>query len=115
MSGFFPEARKFYYDCAQGPDAPAMASLKAVVPVSQILFGTYFSPEPIESTVNELPALKLPKRFEQMMLRGNAERLFRFTPSAIGSPQPSPAMPRGVRKRWPTRSALRYDATHTVE
>ena len=38
--GFLPEARKFYYDCAQGPDAPAMASLKAVVPVSQILFGT---------------------------------------------------------------------------
>jgi 6-methylsalicylate decarboxylase len=38
--GFLPEARKFFYDCAQGPDAPAMASLKAVVPVSQILFGT---------------------------------------------------------------------------
>jgi predicted TIM-barrel fold metal-dependent hydrolase len=38
--GFLPEARKFYYDCAQAPDAPAMASLKAVVPVSQILFGT---------------------------------------------------------------------------
>jgi 6-methylsalicylate decarboxylase len=38
--GFLPEARKFYYDCAQGPDAPAMASLKAVVPVSRILFGT---------------------------------------------------------------------------
>jgi len=38
--GFLPEAQKFYYDCAQGPDAPTMASLKAVVPVSQILFGT---------------------------------------------------------------------------
>jgi len=38
--GFLPEARKFYYDCAQAPDAPAMAALKAVVPVSQILFGT---------------------------------------------------------------------------
>jgi 6-methylsalicylate decarboxylase len=38
--GFVPEAQKFYYDCAQGPDAPAMASLRAVVPVSQILFGT---------------------------------------------------------------------------
>jgi predicted TIM-barrel fold metal-dependent hydrolase len=30
--GFLPEARKFYYDCAQQPDAPAMASLRAVVP-----------------------------------------------------------------------------------
>ena len=38
--GFLPEARKFYYDCAQAPDAPTMASLKAVVPVSQIMFGT---------------------------------------------------------------------------
>jgi len=38
--GFLPEARKFYYDVAQAPDAPAMASLKAVVPVSRILFGT---------------------------------------------------------------------------
>jgi len=38
--GFVAEARKFYYDCAQAPDAPAMASLKAVVPVSQIVFGT---------------------------------------------------------------------------
>jgi predicted TIM-barrel fold metal-dependent hydrolase len=38
--GFIAEARKFYYDCAQAPDAPSMASLKAVVPVSQIVFGT---------------------------------------------------------------------------
>jgi hypothetical protein len=26
--------------------------------------------------MNELPGLKLPRAFEQMMLRGNAERLF---------------------------------------
>jgi predicted TIM-barrel fold metal-dependent hydrolase len=38
--GFVPEARKFYYDVAQAPDQPSMASLRAVVPVSQILFGT---------------------------------------------------------------------------
>jgi 6-methylsalicylate decarboxylase len=35
-----------------------------------------YSPEPIESTVDPLPALKLSRAFEQMMLRGNAERLF---------------------------------------
>ena len=34
------------------------------------------SPEPIESTVNELPGLKLPRQFELALLRGNAERLF---------------------------------------
>jgi predicted TIM-barrel fold metal-dependent hydrolase len=46
------------------------------MPESRILFGTDYSPEPIESTVNELPGLKLTKEFEQMLLRGNAERLF---------------------------------------
>jgi predicted TIM-barrel fold metal-dependent hydrolase len=38
--GFLVEAQKFYYEIAQAPDAPSTASLKAVVPVSQILFGT---------------------------------------------------------------------------
>jgi 6-methylsalicylate decarboxylase len=38
--GFLPEAQKFYYEIAQAPDAPSTASLRAVVPVSQILFGT---------------------------------------------------------------------------
>lgn len=53
-----------------------MAAMRAFMPESQILFGTDYSPEPIESTVDELPGLKLPQEFEQMMLRGNAERLF---------------------------------------
>jgi hypothetical protein len=30
----------------------------------------------MESTLDPLPALKLSRTFEQMMLRGNAERLF---------------------------------------
>jgi predicted TIM-barrel fold metal-dependent hydrolase len=50
--------------------------LRQLMPESRILFGTDYSPEPIESTVNELPGLKLTKEFEQMLLRGNAERLF---------------------------------------
>ena len=53
-----------------------MAAMRAFMPESQILFGTDYSPEPMESTVNELPGLSLPKEFEQMLLRGNAERLF---------------------------------------
>lgn len=40
--GFVPVARKFYYDTAQVPNKPALSALKAVVPVSQILFGTDF-------------------------------------------------------------------------
>jgi predicted TIM-barrel fold metal-dependent hydrolase len=50
--------------------------MKAFMPESQVLFGTDYAPEPIESTVNPLPELKLSKAFEEMMLRGNAERLF---------------------------------------
>ena len=38
--GFSAEARKFYYDVAQAPERAPMAALKAVAPVSQMLFGT---------------------------------------------------------------------------
>jgi predicted TIM-barrel fold metal-dependent hydrolase len=38
--GFQPEAAKFYYDIAQAPERAPMAALKAVAPVSQLLFGT---------------------------------------------------------------------------
>ena len=46
------------------------------MPQEQLLFGTDYSPEPIESTVDELPGLALSPAFMQMMGRGNAERLF---------------------------------------
>jgi predicted TIM-barrel fold metal-dependent hydrolase len=46
------------------------------MPPDHILFGTDYSPEPIETTVDELPNLGLSKEFMQMMGRGNAERLF---------------------------------------
>ncbi|MGH6771406.1 MAG: amidohydrolase family protein [Xanthobacteraceae bacterium] len=39
-NGFQPEAAKFYYDIAQAPERAPMAALKAVAPVSQLLFGT---------------------------------------------------------------------------
>jgi predicted TIM-barrel fold metal-dependent hydrolase len=38
--GFSPEVRKFYYDIAQAPERAPMAALRAVAPVSQMLFGT---------------------------------------------------------------------------
>ena len=43
---------------------------------SHLLFGTDYSPEPIESTVDQLPGLKLQRQFELALLRGNAEKLF---------------------------------------
>jgi predicted TIM-barrel fold metal-dependent hydrolase len=75
-NGLYAELRKWYYDIAHASFPWPMAAMRAFMPESQILFGTDYSPEPIESTVNELPGLKLPREFEQMMLRGNAERLF---------------------------------------
>jgi predicted TIM-barrel fold metal-dependent hydrolase len=75
-NGLYAELRKWYYDIAHASFPWPMAAMRAFMPDTQILFGTDYSPEPIESTVNELPGLSLRKDFEQMMLRGNAERLF---------------------------------------
>jgi 6-methylsalicylate decarboxylase len=75
-NGLYAELRKWYYDVAHATYQWPFAAMKAFMPESQILFGTDYAPEPIESTVNPLPELKLSKGFEQMMLRGNAERLF---------------------------------------
>jgi predicted TIM-barrel fold metal-dependent hydrolase len=53
-----------------------MAAMMKFMPHDHILFGTDYSPEPIESTVNELPNLGLSNEFMQNMGRKNAERLF---------------------------------------
>jgi 6-methylsalicylate decarboxylase len=75
-NGLYSELRKWYYDIAHAAFPWPMAALRAFMPESQILFGTDYSPEPIESTVNELPGLKLTDDFLQKMGRTNAERLF---------------------------------------
>ena len=75
-NGLYAELRKWYYDVAHASFPWPYAAMKAFMPESQILFGTDYAPEPIESTVDQLPGLNLPRAFEQMMLRGNAERLF---------------------------------------
>jgi predicted TIM-barrel fold metal-dependent hydrolase len=75
-NGLYAELRKWYYDIAHASFPWPYAAMKAFMPESQILFGSDYSPEPIESTVNELPGLELDKEFEQKLLRGNAERLF---------------------------------------
>ena len=74
--GFLPEVRKFYYECAQAPDAPAMASLKAVVPVSQILFGTDWPHLTTEEHVTGLQQSGVFSEAELRMIgRDNALRL----------------------------------------
>jgi len=75
-NGLYAEVRKWYFDVAHATFQWPFAAAKAFMSESHLLFGTDYSPEPIESTVNELPGLKLPRAFEQALLRGNAERLF---------------------------------------
>jgi predicted TIM-barrel fold metal-dependent hydrolase len=74
--GLYAEVRKWYFDVAHATFQWPFAAAKAFMPESHLLFGTDFAPEPIESTVNELPGLKLPRAFELALLRGNAEKLF---------------------------------------
>jgi len=52
------------------------AALTAPVPPSQYLFGTDFSPEPTESTVNEIPGPGMSRDVQEMLERKNADRLF---------------------------------------
>jgi 6-methylsalicylate decarboxylase len=71
------EFKKLYFDVAHGTGAPALAALKALVPVSQILYGSDVPLRTYELTdrpfnqydgfsPNDLKAIN----------RGNAERLF---------------------------------------
>jgi predicted TIM-barrel fold metal-dependent hydrolase len=75
-NGVFYEFRKFYYEIGHGAYPAAMAAMMSVAPPSQYLFGTDFPAEPMESTVNELPGLKLSPEVLQALYRGNAERLW---------------------------------------
>jgi predicted TIM-barrel fold metal-dependent hydrolase len=74
--GAAAELKKLYYECAHATFPAPLAALMKFVGPAQLLFGTDFSPEPIETTVNELPASGLSQDVLQAMERGNAERLF---------------------------------------
>jgi 6-methylsalicylate decarboxylase len=75
-NGVWAELKKFYFDIAHASYAMPLAALLKFAPESNILFGTDFSPEPIESTVNELPTSGLSPALMRAIERGNAERLF---------------------------------------
>ena len=75
-NGVWAELKKFYFDIAHASYPMPLAALLKFAPESHILFGTDFSPEPIESTVNELPTSGLSAALIRALERGNAERLF---------------------------------------
>jgi 6-methylsalicylate decarboxylase len=74
-NGVWPELQKLYYEVAHGTYPMQLAALTKFVQPSQLLFGTDFSPEPIETTVDNLPTSGLSPTTLQAMERGNAEKL----------------------------------------
>jgi predicted TIM-barrel fold metal-dependent hydrolase len=75
-NGFLEVAGGFYYDTAQATNRAAMSALNAVVPDSQILFGTDF---PWRTTKDQVDSLESNGLFSNEQLRGidygNAVRL----------------------------------------
>ncbi len=75
-NGVFYELKKLYYECAHAAYPAAISALTNFAPTSQLLFGTDYPAEPMESTLDELPLNHLPPAVMQALNRGNAERLF---------------------------------------
>jgi predicted TIM-barrel fold metal-dependent hydrolase len=74
--GTYYELRKLYYEIAHASFPWSMAALLKFAPIPQILFGTDYPVERIESTIDELPASNLPVETLRAIDRENAERLF---------------------------------------
>jgi 6-methylsalicylate decarboxylase len=75
-NGVFYELKKLYYECAHATYPMPMAALMKFVGPSQLLFGTDYPAEPMESTVDNLPSDDLSPEVLRAQARGNAERLF---------------------------------------
>ena len=75
-NGVYAELQKFYFDIAHASYPMPLAALLKFAPTSHILFGTDFSPEPIESTVDQLPTSGLSSALMRAIERENAEKLF---------------------------------------
>jgi predicted TIM-barrel fold metal-dependent hydrolase len=70
------ELRRFYYDTAQTSNKASMAALSAIVPVSQIVFGTDY---PYRTSIDHVKGLREAGVFTDEQLasieRGNALKL----------------------------------------
>lgn len=75
-TGALEKLRKLYYEVAHATFPWAMAALMKFTTTSQIMFGTDYPQEPIESTTRQIPGLALQPDVMHAIDRGNAERLF---------------------------------------
>jgi predicted TIM-barrel fold metal-dependent hydrolase len=74
--GAIYELKKLYYECAHATYPAPFAALQKFAQPDHIMFGTDYSAEPMESTVRNLDALKLPPATLRAIERTNAEKLF---------------------------------------
>ena len=74
--GVLYEVKKLYYEVAHATYPAPLSALMKLAPTSQILFGTDYPPEPMETTINPLAQAGLSAQTLQAINRGNAERLF---------------------------------------
>jgi predicted TIM-barrel fold metal-dependent hydrolase len=74
-NGFIAELKKLYYDTADATYKAPWTAMTAIIPPTQILFGTDYGPVAIERTTDHMPALGLSRNVLEMVERGNAERL----------------------------------------
>jgi predicted TIM-barrel fold metal-dependent hydrolase len=74
-AGVADELRRLHFDIAGTAYPPAIAALKALVPTSQILFGSDHPYIPLAETAQGLTALELSEPDRRAIGRGNALRL----------------------------------------
>ncbi len=75
-NGVMYELQRLYYECAHATYPVSLAALLKFAPAGQLLFGTDFPAEPMESTLRELETAGLSPDLLRALQRENAERLF---------------------------------------
>lgn len=74
--GLEPVMRGLYYDLANAANVPAYRALTAVVPTSQIVFGTDFPIVPIQATAAGLGTLGMSEQDQAAISRDNMLKLY---------------------------------------
>lgn len=74
--GVLGELKKLHYDLANASNPAPLAALNALIPKSQILFGSDFPFVPVEATTKPLDLAVMSEADIRAINRGNAQRLF---------------------------------------
>lgn len=73
--GAIPQLRKFFYETAQANHKGALDALLAIIPSSNVLFGSDYPLRPVSENVEGLGAYSFTAAQRAAIERGNAERL----------------------------------------